>query len=220
MSADVRRIGRIRRIALLIILAATLTGVAGCSMLGLGGGGGSGSSASSGPTDDGKQEQLPENTIFEGGQAVASPSSGLNGSPIRTPLGALPSWPTSTYSYSYDPSAFATVCEGRLRQGVINGLDTTAGTGRAQVSWWEVGDPALVSYELAAVSQNLKYGTQRPWKWTNLAKAGTCRRMTTTVTGLTSGDYYIFVLHAVIRNYENVPPIVPEIGRSAAVLIK
>jgi hypothetical protein len=203
----------------LIVMVATLTGVTGCSMLGLGGSAGAGS-PSSGATGDGKTEQLPENTVYQGGQAVASPSGVLNGSPVRTPLGALPSLPRATRSYGVIVGSIAPVCEGRLRQGVINGLDVVAGAGRAQVSWWEIGDPALVSYQLAAVSQNLKYGNQPPWNWITVAKAGTCRRVSATVTGLVSGDYYIFVLHAVIKNYEKVPPIIPEVGRSAAVLIK
>jgi hypothetical protein len=103
---------------------------------------------------------------------------------------------------------------------VVNGLDVTPlGGGRAQVRWWEVGDPALQGYKLAAVSQHLVYGPQPPWKWLDIAKAGKCTEVRATVTGLVPGDPYIFVLHAVIKNYEYVAPIIPEIARSQAVTV-
>ena len=124
-------------------------------------------------------------------------------------------------SPTFNPSPVATVCQGRLREGVVNGLDVTPlGAGRAQVRWWEVGDPALQGYKLAAVSQQFVYGLQPPWKWQNVAKVGRCMELTVTVSGLVPGDPYIFVLHAIIKNYENVPPIIPEIGRSLAVTMK
>jgi hypothetical protein len=209
---------RVRRTGTLIaIAAAAVLGVSGCSALGLGGPSGSGGSSGSGGAN-GSKVQLPENTVYQGGQAVPSPSPGVGGSPVRTPLAALPSLPAPTGTSSYNPSPIPPVCEGRLREGFRNGLDVTPlGNGRAQVRWYEVGDPALQGYKLAAVSQQFVYGLQPPWKWQDVAKVGECAEVRTTVTGLVPGDPYIFVLHAVIKNYENVPPIIPEIGRSLAV---
>jgi hypothetical protein len=199
--------------------AAVVLGVGGCSVLGLGGSAGGGSSSGSG---NGKKVQLPENTNYQAGQAVPSPSpgAGVGASPIRTPLAALPSLPAYTMTPSYNPSPVGTVCAGRLREGMVNGLDvTTLGRGRAEVRWWEVGEPALQGYKLAAVSQRLVLGLQPPWKWLDVVKAGRCTEIRATVTGLVPGDPYIFVLHAVIKNYENMAPIVPEIARSLAVTI-
>jgi hypothetical protein len=71
-----------------------------------------------------------------------------------------------------------------------------------------------MQYQLAAVSQDLIYGTQRPWIWMNIAPKVGCQEISATVTGLTSGGTYVFVLHAVVQNYESVPPIEPEVGRS------
>lgn len=204
--------------AFIAAAAAAVFGVGGCSALGLGGSSGSGGASGSGT--DGNKVQLPEDTAYQGGQAVPSPSPGVGGSPARAPLAALPSLPSSTSTPSYHPSPIPTVCLGRLREGFRNGLDVTPiGGGRARVRWYEVGDPALQGYKLAAVSQQLVYGLQPPWKWQNVVKAGLCVEITTTVTGLVPGDPYVFVLHAVIKNYENVPPIIPEIGRSLAVRI-
>jgi hypothetical protein len=212
----------VRLVGVLIATVAALLGIAGCSVLGLGGPSGTGGSSggSSGGGANGNKIQLPENTTYQGGQAVPSPSPGAGVSPMRSPLAALPSLPSTTMTLSYNPSPVATVCQGRLREGVISGLDVTAlGGGRAQVQWFEVGDPALQGYKLAAVSQQFVYGLQPPWKWINVAKAGRCQEISTTVTGLVRGDPYIFVLHAVIKNYENVPPIIPEIARSLAVTV-
>ncbi len=189
-------------------------------MLGLGGSSGS-SGSSSGSGADGKKVQLPENTDYQAGQ-VPSPSAGVNpgASPIRTPLAALPSLPTGMATPNYYPSPIPTFCQGRLREGARNGLSVAAsGGGVAKVTWVEVGDPALQGYKLAAVSQALVYGLQPPWKWLDVPNPGKCMMITATVTGLVPGDVYIFVLHAVVKNYENVPPIVPEIGRSSPVKI-
>jgi hypothetical protein len=215
---------RVRLTGLLVAAAAAaVLGLGGCSVLGLGGSSGSGGSGGSGGSAGsagGNKVQLPQNTSYQGGQAVPSPSPAVGGSPYRTPLAALPSLPAPTVAFSYNPRPVGTVCQGRLREGVVNGLDVTPlGGGRAQVRWWEVGDPALQGYKLVAVSQQLVYGPQPPLKWINVAKAGRCVQVTTTVTGLKPGDPYIFVLHAVIQNYESVPPIIPEIARSPAVII-
>src|SRR6185437_16063919 len=164
MRNGVTSSARPRLVGLLIAVVAEVIGVGGCSVLGLGGSTGGGSSSSSG---NGKKLQLPENTNYQAGQAGPSPSpgAGVGGSPIRTPLAALPSVPVYTMTPSFNPSPVGPVCEGRLREGAVNGLEVTPlGGGRAEVRWMELGDPALQGYQLAAVSQKLVLGIQPPWK--------------------------------------------------------
>lgn len=207
--------GRVRRIGAVIAVAGVAAAaVGGCSVLGLSGGakGGGATATRSG------QVQLPESIVFVAGSPRTSPPV-PNGSPIRTPLAALPSLPSSSPYAKSSISAIPTVCTGRLQAGVRNGLTVVPGTGSAAVTWWNVGDPALQSYQLAAVSQNFVTGTQPPWKWQAVAPGIGCTQITTTVTGLDSGSAYIFVLHAVVQNYEHVPPLIPEIGRSNPVVI-
>jgi hypothetical protein len=207
-------VGRSRRIGALIVVAGVAAAtVGGCSVLGLSGGGKGGATA----TRSG-QVQLPENTVFVAGSPQPSPAL-PTGSPVRTPLAQLPSLPSSSPYPKSSLSAIPTVCTGRLQAGVRNGLTAVAGTGSAEVTWWNVGDPALQGYQLAAVSQNFVTGTQPPWKWLAVAPSTGCTQITATVTGLDSGSAYIFVLHAVVQNYENVPPLIPEIGRSSPVVI-
>ena len=206
--------GRVRRIGALIVVAGVaLAAIGGCSVLGLSGGGKGGATA----TRSG-QVQLPENTVFAAGSPQASPVL-PNGSPVRTPLAELPSLPSSSPYPKNSLMPIPTVCVGRLQAGVRNGLTAVPGAGSATVTWWNVGDPALQGYQVAAVSQNFVTGTQPPWKWQTVAPGTGCTEMTATFTGLDTGSAYIFVLHAVVQNYENVPPLIPEIGRSSPVVI-
>ena len=206
---------RVRRVGALIVVAGVAAAaVGGCSVLGLSGGakGGGATATRSG------QVQLPENTVYVAGSPRTSQAA-PTGSPARTPLAELPSLPSSSPYPKSSISAIPTACTGRLQAGVRNGLTVVPGTGSAAVTWWNVGDPALQSYQLAAVTQNFVTGTQPPWKWQAVAPTIGCTQITTTITGLDSGSAYIFVLHAVVQNYENVPPLIPEIGRSNPVVI-
>jgi hypothetical protein len=167
----------------------------------------------------GAQVQLPENTVFEAG-AKPSPSPAPNGSSIRSPLAQLPPLPSASGMYrTSSPNPSPGMCGGYFRQGVRNGLTVVPATTSAIVTWWNLGDPALRSYELAAVSQELVFGIQPPWKWQTVAKGTGCSQITTTFTGLSSGKPYVFVLHAVLRTYENVPAFVPEIARSSPIVM-
>jgi hypothetical protein len=208
-------VGRTRRIAALIVAAALALGaIGGCSLLGLsdGGDGGGATATRSG------QVQLPENTVFTAGSA--RPRTPLpSGSPIRTPLAELPSLPSSSPYPDSSLSPIPTVCTGRIHPGVRNGLSAEPGTRSAIVSWWSVGDPALRSYQLAAVSQSFVMGLQPPWKWMTVEPGTGCTLHTATFTGLETGTAYVFVLHAVVQNYQNVPPLIPEIGRSSPVVV-
>ena len=207
--------GRSRRIGALIVVAGVAAAaVGGCSVLGLSGGGKQGGATA---TRSG-QVQLPENTIFVAGSPQVSPAP-PNGSPVRTPLAELPSLPSSSPYRRNSLTPIPTVCTGHLQAGVRNGLTAVPGAGSATVKWWNIGDPALQGYQLAAVSQNFVTGMQPPWKWLAVQPGIGCTEMTATFTGLDTGSAYVFVLHAVVQNYENVPPLIPEIGRSSPVVI-
>jgi hypothetical protein len=192
----------------------SLFSLGGCAALGLGSSGGGSSSGAKG----GSQLQLPEKTVFQGGVA-ASPTPVPNGSPRRTPLAALPLPPTSTAYAAMSAQASLTGCTGRLQQGVRNGITVVPGTTSAVVTWWNVGDAGLQSYQLAAVPQALVLGLQPAWQWKTVAAGKGCVQITTTVTGLTSKKPYVFLLHAVIKNWGNGPLIAPEIGRSSATMM-
>jgi hypothetical protein len=127
--------------------------------------------------------------------------------------------PSRTAATAATPSFSPTECTGVYRQGVVNGADVVPGTTSAVVSWWNVGDPALVEYRLAAVSQHLYKGPQPTWIWQTVAKGTGCTRISATVTGLGSQVPYVFVVHAVLKKYETLPPIIPEVARSSATVM-
>ncbi|WP_433057942.1 hypothetical protein [Dactylosporangium sp. CS-033363] len=207
-----RRIG-----AGLALFAALATGVAGCSMLpGLNGSGtGDGTSTSKG---SGKVVNLPEKTVYSRGDAVNPSAGDTTGAPVRGPIASLSPFASRTPATA-TPSYSPTECTGVYRQGVISGADVVAGTTSAQVSWWNIGDPTLIEYQVAAVSQELYQGAPPAWTWQTVAKGTGCTRVTTTVTGLTSGVPYVFVVHARLRKYESLPPIAPEVARSSATVM-
>nr|BFE62382.1 hypothetical protein GCM10020063_069080 [Dactylosporangium thailandense] len=207
-----RRVG-----AGLALLATLVTGVAGCSMLpGLGGAGTGGSTG--GGKGSGKAVNLPEKTVYLRGDAV-DPSAGLTtGAPVRGPIASMSPLPSRT-PLTATPSYSPTDCTGAYRQGVVNGADVAPGTTSAVVSWWNIGDPALVEYRLAAVSQDLYMGPQPTWTWQTVPAGKGCSRVSATVTGLSSKVPYVFVIHAVLKKYETLPPVEPEVARSSATVM-
>jgi hypothetical protein len=201
----------------LVLFCALLSGVAGCGVLpGLGG------SATDGATGSGKGSgnvvNLPEKTVYLRGD-TADPSAGLTtGAPVRGPIASMSPFASRTPATA-TPSYSPTECTGAYRQGVVNGADVVPGTTSAVVSWWNIGDPALTEYRVAAVSQDLYKGPQPTWTWQTVAPGTGCSRVSTTITGLGSGVPYVFVVHAVLKKYESLPPIVPEVARSNATLM-
>jgi hypothetical protein len=202
-----RRLG-----AALVLASALLTGVAGCSMLpGLGDDPGG-----TGAKKDGKVLDLPEKTVYLKGDA-AGPSAGLTtGAPVRGPLASISPLPKVSRGYP-TPSMSPTECSGVVRPGVINGASVIPSTTTAAVSWWNIGDPNVVEYRLTWMSQELLIGPQPGWTWLSVAPGKGCTRITATVTGLISQTPYVFVVHALLKKYESLPPTAPEIARSESV---
>ncbi|WP_344614424.1 hypothetical protein [Dactylosporangium salmoneum] len=199
--------------AAFVLTAALTCGVAGCSMLpGLSGGTGDTSTGKG----SGKVVNLPEKTVYLRGNAA--PSVDVTGSAVRGPIASMSPFPSRTRA-TVVPSATPTDCTGVVRPGVVNGADVTPGTTSAVVSWWNIGDPAIVEYRLAPVPQHLYMGSQPPWVWQTVAPAKGCTRISTRVTGLTSHAPYVFVIHAVLKKYESLPPNAPEVARSDAVVM-
>jgi hypothetical protein len=201
-----RRLG-----AALVLASALLTGVAGCSMLpGLGGDGGTG------VKKDGKVLDLPQKTVYSKGDAV-DPSAGMTtGAPVRGPLASISPLPKVSRSYA-TPSMSPTECSGVVRPGVINGASVIPSITSATVSWWNIGDPSVVEYKLTWMSQELLIGPQPGWTWLSVPPGKGCTRVTATVTGLISQTPYVFVVHALLKKYESLPPTAPEIARSDSV---
>lgn len=199
--------------AAVVLVAAVLTGVTGCGMLpGLGGGAGGGTAAK----QQGKVLNLPQRTVYSKGNAV-NPSAGLTtGAPVRGPLASISPLPRVRRSYP-TPSLSPSECTGVVRPGVINGVDVVPGTASATVSWWNIGDPSIVEYRLTAMPQELLIGPQPGWTWQTVAPGKGCTRVTATVTGLISQTPYVFVVHALLKKYESLPPTAPEVARSEAV---
>jgi hypothetical protein len=208
-----------RRIAAAVALAAALAaGVAGCGAVpGLGGAGSGAGDPTGAARDDGRAENLPERTVYLKGEA-GNPSAGQGtGAPIRGPIASLSPFVGRTGGYTASPSSRPTECTGQVLLGVVNGADVVPGTTSATVTWWNIGDPAITEFRVAAVTQQIYYGTQPPWTWQSVAPGGGCTRLSTTVTGLTSGAAYVFVVHALLKKYETLPPTAPEVARSDAV---
>ncbi|MFF5232096.1 fibronectin type III domain-containing protein [Dactylosporangium sp. NPDC000521] len=199
--------------AALVLASALLSGVAGCSVLpGLGGTGG----GDANKKQDGKVLDLPQKTVYSKGDAVDPSAGTTTGAPVRGPLASISPLPKVSRSHP-TPSMSPTDCTGVVRPGVINGVEVVPGTTSATVSWWNIGDPSIASYQLTAMSQELLIGPQPGWTWQTVPPGRGCTRVTTTVTGLISQTPYVFVVHAVLKKYESLPPTAPEVARSEAV---
>lgn len=135
--------------------------------------------------------------------AVATPSSGAS-APVTV---TVPAYPVS-----------AGFCPGRLYEGKMDTLSVTPGSGTAVVGWQNAGGSAVTAYRVAAESQTLYGGEQSPVPWVSTPPPAACGLVTTTVTGLHHGEYYVFWLDAVATDVRGGSRDTM-IGRSTAVLI-
>jgi hypothetical protein len=85
----------------------------------------------------------------------------------------------------------------------VENFEVTSIKGGATVSWWDLNDPDLVSYELDAVPEYVVVGNstrpvpQLPIKRLTIAGPRACTKVGATITGLTTGASYHIVLLAV-----------------------
>lgn len=188
----------------LVVLLAVALATAGCSLL---------------PGDDrAAQDQADAGgqswIVVAEGRRSPSPSPRRYSTPSPTPVSRLAA-PAATAAVS----ATAPDCTGVLRPNGINGLTVRPGPGRATVSWYHIGDPGIVSYRLATLSQRLVTGPQPDPDWQTLAAAPGCRTMTATVDGLDPGAPYVFSLDVVVTNYNGAGTRSSTIARSSVVTI-
>jgi hypothetical protein len=93
------------------------------------------------------------------------------------------------------------------------------GTGSATVSWMADNRAEVTGYRVQAVTQNLVTGAQPAPITQTVAQPGGCVTVTVTVTGLTSGDDYVFWLEeAVVDSTTSVTRLV-QVGSSSPVTI-
>jgi hypothetical protein len=93
------------------------------------------------------------------------------------------------------------------------------GTGSATLTWMADDRPEVTGYRVQAVAQTIVPGAQpEPLKQT-VAQPGGCVEVSTTITGLTSGEVYIFWLEeAVVDSITGVTRLV-QVGASSPVTI-
>lgn len=97
-------------------------------------------------------------------------------------------------------------------------LYATPGTGSATISWWSYGDPDVRSYRVAAIRYTDR-GSPNP-TWEEFSLPIGCYQASHTITGLTPGERYEFMLEAVEVNHAGRNPALHRgIGRSDLVTI-
>jgi hypothetical protein len=109
-------------------------------------------------------------------------------------------------------------CAGYSTPKVIN-PGAVPGTGSATLTWMADDRAEVTGYRVQAVAQTIVPGTQpEPLKQT-VAQPGGCVQVSTTITGLTSGEVYIFWLEeAVVDSTASVTRLV-QVGSSSPVTI-
>jgi hypothetical protein len=197
---------------------AAMLSLAGCQVPGLTAAAGSSSTITSTPGSPG-----PTGFVYIAGSVQPSATQPVAAGGATVPSPALTLTLTLPPLPPPSPWVIRTVvpaapCAGRIQQGKMDGLAVTPGTGTATVTWNNAGDPAVVSYRVAAVSQNLTGGTQAPVPWKTVAPAKGCGPLSTTVTGLAPG-WYVFWLDAVVTSAGRPGSQDVMVGESAAVKI-
>lgn len=190
-----------------LAMLATVLLSAGCEVPGLGA---AGPAASATPEPDSTDSWI----IVARGSATPSPGTGRGVPPSPTPTLPLP---VATAA----PAGTAPArCAGTTRSGQLNGLSVQPGARSATVTWFNGGDPGLVSYRLAAVPQRLETGNQLPVDWQDVPAGAGCRTMSFTISGLSSGEPYIFWLDAVSRRLVGDGTRDNAVGRSEVVRVR
>ena len=101
----------------------------------------------------------------------------------------------------------------------VNNPGAVPGTGSASLTWMADDRPEVTGYRVQAVAQTLVTGEQPAPVQQTVAQPTGCVQVTTTMTGLTSGETYIFWLEeAVVDSTTSVTRLV-QVGASPPVTI-
>ena len=101
----------------------------------------------------------------------------------------------------------------RITPGVV------AGAGSATVTWQSDNRSEVGSYQVSAVSQQPVTGAQPAPVTATVAQPTGCQPVTVTVTGLVSGQYYVFWLEEQVTSPTTGRVRLDQVGSSSAVLI-
>lgn len=103
-------------------------------------------------------------------------------------------------------------------QGRIEIATVRLGRTTATVRWYHPGDPSVVDYRVAAMSQELVVGRQPELTWTVVKPAAGCHEMTAAVSGLRPGTAYVFEVNAVRIRLSQESAYNVTVARSRAVV--
>ena len=116
------------------------------------------------------------------------------------------SGPAPMPRYSLEP--MSSCVQPRGPGNSVAALTAVAGTKSAAVTWWDLGDPDTVSYQLTIVPIGATgnpvgwpgAGQKEKVRFITVPAPNQCKQVTVQVTGLTSGDGYRFWLLALNRS--------------------
>jgi hypothetical protein len=207
--------GRQRRRRWLLLLAAPLL-LSGCSMF----------TAPSAVKSGGSEFNAPivgnggngdDWLVVTKGSATPSPRPSTGGSPspaATTATGFLPLAPAPRTTPS------ATCPRDTPHFNKINALVAVPGTTTGTVRWYNVGGYNLVEYRVTAISQDLKFGTQRDIKFVTIKPANPCGFLSATVKNLDRKTGYVFSVDAVVTRRSGDGTHAATIFRSSVVYTK
>ncbi|WP_138758161.1 hypothetical protein [Modestobacter altitudinis] len=101
----------------------------------------------------------------------------------------------------------------RITPGVV------AGTGSATVTWMSDARGEVQSYQVSAVDQQPVSGVQPAPLTATAAQPEGCQQVSATVTGLVSGQYYVFWLEEQVVSATTGRTRLDQVGSSAPVLV-
>ena len=94
-----------------------------------------------------------------------------------------------------------------------------AGTGSATVTWMSDARGEVQSYQVSAIGQQPVGGVQPAPVTATAAQPDGCQQVTATVTGLVSGEYYVFWLEEQVVSVTTGRTRLDQVGSSAPVLV-
>jgi len=103
-------------------------------------------------------------------------------------------------------------------QGRIEIATVRPGRTTATVRWYHPGDPSVVNYRVAAISQKLVVGRQPELTWTVVKPGVGCHELTAAVSGLRPGTAYVFAVNAVRIRLSQASVYNVTVARSRAVV--